>query len=667
MKAGPSDADKACETAETVESPETALQDAENGRNVTTGCRSISGATSALGRPQRRRTSKTSSASNSTLSDIRFPRIASVVKSKYFEMIIGVVIVINCITMGIEAELLLDKAKGAELVAQVSEHVITTLFCAELGLKLLVFGWRKYLPMPGTIWNFLDALLVVFTGVIPVWIMPILRVTSAGSTLQTLTVLRALRLARLVRVVQKFEAFHEVWLLLRGLMESGRVLFWTVVVIFFITYMFAVFGVVLLSTQIKDEYDDVVGGGAGVSSDLEELADVTGGVFPWMYTLIQVLTLDSWNGIARPMMKYVPGSWAFFYLYIAIAVIVMMNLVTAVIVDNALKNSQKDAQELLKEKAKSKQLELARFRRVFEDMDVDGDGELSWPEFESAFEDKDLSAQLRLLGIEPSNCREIFNMLDTGDGVLSVEEFFQGIACLEGTAQAKELFRTRKTTELLVKLLCQQNLELREDLDELLRVTPGAVVRTRSGSLKHRARRHQQAHDVFLTENSARTQLETSARSGRSGERFSPKAAALEGTARRITEDMPQTDVMKKLDEVVGMVQMYRHECNEMFARCMDKADSSDHRSSSSNEMLTALTEARDLKSYPSVPIQPTLHEMRPEVQVQPAFKEKTPPEVHTPLTTRSNWQMNLQAGRLNLPPAPNFAPAPASSIPATP
>merc|ERR1719181_1754267 len=101
-----------------------------------------------------------------------------------------------------------------------------------------------------------------------------------------------------------------------------------------------------------------------------------------------------------------------------------MNLVTAVIVENALKNSQKGANALLKEK--EKQNELARFRRVFEEMDVDGDGELSWSEFESAFDDKDLSAQLRLLGIEPDNCREIFNMLDDGDGVLSIREFFNG-------------------------------------------------------------------------------------------------------------------------------------------------------------------------------------------------------------------------------------------------
>lgn len=455
--------------------------------------RSRGGTTTPSKLIRRRKTTSTM-----TLGENHFPVVAAVVKSKRFEIAMGIVIIINCATMGLEAELLLGKAQNVEKYVQISEHLITFIFLAELLLRVMVYGWRSFAPLPKSLWNFLDALLVIVTGIIPVWVLPLMGLPNATDSLQTLTVLRALRLARLVRVVQKFEAFHEVWLLLRGLMESGRVLIWTVVVIFFITYLFAVFGVVLLGVQIKEEYDNVRSM-EGDSVELEELVAVTDGVLPLMYTLIQVLTLDSWNSIARPMMKYVSWSWAFFYLYIAIAVIVMMNLVTAVIVENALKNSQKDANAVLKEKEKQKQVELARFRRVFAEMDVDGDGELSWPEFESAFDDKGLSAQLRLLGIEPDNCREIFNMLDDGDGVLSVREFFNGLSCMEGTANAKDLLRTNKTVDLLVKLLCQQNQELREDMDELLKCTPGAHLHLRKGTFKSRARRQQSTVDVFHT------------------------------------------------------------------------------------------------------------------------------------------------------------------------
>ena len=49
--------------------------------------------------------------------------------------------------------------------------------------------------------------------------------------------------------------------------------------------------------------------------------------------------------------RYVNGSWAFFYCYIAVAVIVFMNLVTAVIVENALSHSkQADKPSAVREK-----------------------------------------------------------------------------------------------------------------------------------------------------------------------------------------------------------------------------------------------------------------------------------------------------------------------------
>merc|ERR1719156_41608 len=111
--------------------------------------------------------------------------------------------------------------------------------------------------------------MIVLISCISAWVP-----TENKPLLQALTILRAMRLVRVVRVVSRVKIFHEVWLLLRGLTGSMRVLFWTVVVIFFITYLFAVFGVVLLSVQIKDEYNDASATSGGVSDDLEELADV---------------------------------------------------------------------------------------------------------------------------------------------------------------------------------------------------------------------------------------------------------------------------------------------------------------------------------------------------------------------------------------------------------
>lgn len=505
-----------------------------------------------------------------------------------FEATMAGFILANCVTMGIEAEMRLGGAADWEDFCRVSEHVFTAIFLLELILRVQALGWRSFLPVHGTgsIWplgNFLDGLLVLVTGVLVMWILPAMGLNH-GSFLQTMTVLRACRLVRLIRVVQQVQFFREVLLILRGLSQSARVLFWTSVVIFFITYIFAIFGTVLISTEIKQQYDDAIDSAYGVDSDLLQLVEFTGGVFQWMFTLVQVLTLDSWTSIARPLMKHVWWSWSFFYLYVAIAVFVLMNLVTAIIVDNALSSSKKDSEDLLEQKDREKTLALKQFRGLFELMDEDGNGEVSRSEFEHAFEDPVLSTRLRLLDIEPSACQEIFGLLDSGDGHLSLEEFFEGITKMEGGAQAKDLFRVLKTAELSMKIMCQHSNEVAEDLNELLKATPGARGRNRSGTLRSRCKK-QNCEEFFMTD-SASVDSAGTALYGRpgSGQFGSPSPSGqflqqwprspslpptLEASAPPPDGGLPDGlgEVLKKLDEVVAAVGLCTRGVNACNAR----------------------------------------------------------------------------------------------------
>ena len=53
-----------------------------------------------------------------------------------------------------------------------------------------------------------------------------------------------------------------------------------------------------------------------------------------MYTLFQIMTLESWSmGIARPVMETHPYAWLFFIPFILIATFTMLNLFIAIIVN----------------------------------------------------------------------------------------------------------------------------------------------------------------------------------------------------------------------------------------------------------------------------------------------------------------------------------------------
>merc|ERR1719460_330668 len=101
-----------------------------------------------------------------------------------------------------------------------------------------------------------------------------------------------------------------------------------------------------------------------------------------------------------------------------------MNLVTAIIVENAVTNSAKDEDQALKQREKKQLGELKQLEHLFKLMDSDGSGTLSWDEFKDAFEDPEMTRKWKLLDFEPEECKELFGLLDDGDGEIETTELF---------------------------------------------------------------------------------------------------------------------------------------------------------------------------------------------------------------------------------------------------
>jgi len=430
-------------------------------------------------------------APESHLSCLLEPRIGKwrlltkLVHSKHFEAVVGIIILLNCVAMGMEAEALLGKLVSWSSFLQTTDHVFTSIFLFELIMRITVNGWQAFVPRlsdSDSFSNFFDAILVLVTGVFVVWIVPLANVSN-GSLLANFQVLRAFRVARLVRVVSRVDAFTEVWRLIRGLSESVRVLLWTIAVVFFITYVFAIFGVVIISTPLQDDFKN---GMARSEAEKDMLIDAVGGIMPFMYTLVQVLTLDSWNGILRPLMEYAPWAWVFFYAYISVAVIVLLNLVTAIIVENAFKTSHLDEQKVLKLKKKERERRFEEMTSLFKQIDKDNSGELTLEEFQAAFTDREVNRKLALLGVRQHDMEELFVLCDSGDNMLSLQEFFGGLSQIEGPAMAKEMFRVNKLVELSLRLIKQFHLEITDDIASI-QCRLGLEPSNRLGSLRQRA------------------------------------------------------------------------------------------------------------------------------------------------------------------------------------
>ena len=70
-----------------------------------------------------------------------------------------------------------------------------------------------------------------------------------------------------------------------------------------------------------------------------------------MYSLFQVMTLESWSmGIVRPVMEVHPGAWLFFVPFIVVTSFTVLNLFIALMV-NSMQSLQAETRETLRVEA----------------------------------------------------------------------------------------------------------------------------------------------------------------------------------------------------------------------------------------------------------------------------------------------------------------------------
>jgi voltage-gated sodium channel len=215
-------------------------------------------------------------------------KLARWIESHPIQTGIIVLIIINSIILGLETSSTAMAKMGGFLIAV--DTLCLAVFCAELLIKLFCYRLRFWTNG----WNIFD-FLVIAVALIP----------GAGplAVLRSLRILRVLRLLTVVPSLRKVVAafIHSI----PGL--SGVV---AVMAIFF-------YSTAVLATRLFGETHPEWFGSLGAS----------------LYTLFQVMTLESWSmGIVRPVMETHPWAWLFFVPFIMIATFTILNLFIGIIV-----------------------------------------------------------------------------------------------------------------------------------------------------------------------------------------------------------------------------------------------------------------------------------------------------------------------------------------------
>ncbi len=214
---------------------------------------------------------------------------------------ITVLIVINAVTLGMQTapEIMADIGPALTLL----DHAILWVFVAELAAKM---AWRGRDFFKNG-WNLFDF------AIVGIALAP---ATGEMSVLRALRILRALRLMSVVPQMRR--VVGALFTAIPGILSVGSI----ILLLFYVS--------AVLTTNFFGEAFPQWFGGIGES----------------MYTLFQIMTLESWSmGIVRPVMEQFPWSWVFFVPFILVTSFAILNLFIGIIVDAMQTQHELEEQE----------------------------------------------------------------------------------------------------------------------------------------------------------------------------------------------------------------------------------------------------------------------------------------------------------------------------------
>ena len=228
-------------------------------------------------------------------------RLRAFIEHRHVQRGIIVLILINAALLGLETWPAAMAAAGGLIVTL--DRTILTVFVVEIALRMFAYR-RAFWRDPWSVFDF---------AVVAIALLP---ATGQFAVLRALRVLRVLRLLTIVPSMRRV-----VGALLTAIPGLGSI----GLVLLLIFYVFAVIATHLFAASHPEWF-----GHLGRS----------------LYTLFQVMTLESWSmGIARPVMENFPYAWVFFVPFILVATFTMLNLFIAIIVNAMHSYSEAEHQD----------------------------------------------------------------------------------------------------------------------------------------------------------------------------------------------------------------------------------------------------------------------------------------------------------------------------------
>jgi len=162
------------------------------------------------------------------------------------------------------------------------------------------------------------------------------------------------------------------------------------------------------------------------------------------------LTLANWPPVTRLLVEEV-SEWFMLLclihkLTLGFAVIGVIN---GVILQETFKTAQSDDLIMMRQKQRATKILQEKMLTLFESLDLSGDGELDFEEFESVADNPEVKTWLASMGVETDDLKTLFLLIDDDhNGVITADELARRMPRIRGEARSIDVMAIAQTMNM---------------------------------------------------------------------------------------------------------------------------------------------------------------------------------------------------------------------------
>ncbi|CAK0798641.1 unnamed protein product [Prorocentrum cordatum] len=362
------------------------------------------------------------------------------VNSPTFELLWSTVILLNTLTMALEAQYdgidgsyRYDLGRspstqpaskvwpGADTFFVVTDTMFGALFTLELLWRLAILRKELFLDT----WSWID---IIAVGM---WYIERLSESILPLDPKFIRVARLVKLLRFIRVIRFINAFEKLYLMVASIKSSFSALAWSSAVLLLVEMVFAL----LLNILMEGFWDNV----DNPLEDRQAIYEHFGTFSKSLLSMFEML-LGNWYTITRELVKVDE-------LYMILGVghqlcfgFAVIEVMTGVFLHETFQVASLDDGIMTNETKRAIKNNTEKMKIFFENADVNGDGYLDKDELEGVLKRHKVQEWLTGMGLDIPDVVTAFSVMDKdGDGQLSTQEFVEGALFLKGNARMIEL------------------------------------------------------------------------------------------------------------------------------------------------------------------------------------------------------------------------------------